>query len=89
MLADDGRGGRILLGGGSGIGKSRLLDELRIHALMRGALALPGQAVADGGASYQVLRDVLRTACTLWNAVIDALIAFTYLSTWRGFDGSN
>jgi predicted ATPase len=49
-----------LVGGESGVGKSRLVDELRTRALVEGALVLQGQAVADGGLSYQLLRDVVR-----------------------------
>ena len=56
----DGRGGSWLISGESGVGKSRLMDELRIQALARGATVLRGQAVSDGGLSYQVLREPLR-----------------------------
>lgn len=49
----------FLVGGESGVGKSRLLDELRIRALTRGALVLRGHA-ADGGLPFQVWRDPLR-----------------------------
>ena len=38
----------------------RLLDELRIHALVEGIAVLEGGAVAEGGAPYQVWRDVIR-----------------------------
>ncbi len=48
-----------LIGGESGVGKSRLLDELRIAALVKGGLVLRGQAVAEGGLRYQLWRDVL------------------------------
>jgi tetratricopeptide (TPR) repeat protein/predicted Ser/Thr protein kinase len=46
-----------LVGGESGVGKSRLLDELRTRAMVKGALVLRGQAVADGGLPYQLWRD--------------------------------
>lgn len=38
-----------LIGGESGVGKSRLLEELRIQALVAGAFVLRGQAVEGGG----------------------------------------
>ncbi len=49
-----------LVGGESGVGKSRLTDELRIHALVSGALVMQGQAVNRGAASYQLWRDIAR-----------------------------
>ena len=58
--AQAGRGTAWLVGGESGVGKSRLLDELRIRALVRGALVLRGQGVVGGGLSYQLWRDPLR-----------------------------
>jgi tetratricopeptide (TPR) repeat protein/tRNA A-37 threonylcarbamoyl transferase component Bud32 len=48
-----------LVGGESGVGKSRLLDELRIRALVKGALVVRGQGVEGGGVPYQLWRDVL------------------------------
>jgi predicted ATPase len=57
-----GRGSVWLVGGESGVGKSRLLDELRIRALVRGAQVLRGQAIEGGGLPYQLWRDVLRRA---------------------------
>ena len=58
-----GEGSGWLLGGESGVGKSRLLDEIRTLALVRGALVMRGQAVSAGSAAYQVWRDVLRLLC--------------------------
>ncbi len=55
-----GAGTTWLVGGESGVGKSRLLDELRTRALVRGALVLRGQAVAQGGFPYQLWRDPAR-----------------------------
>lgn len=55
-----GKSSTWLVGGESGVGKSRLLDELRIRALVDGALVLRGQAVSDGGRSYHLWHDVLR-----------------------------
>jgi predicted ATPase len=56
----NGAGSAWLIGGESGAGKSRLLDELRTRALVRGALVLNGQGVAGGGVSYQLWREPLR-----------------------------
>ena len=43
----DGHGSAWLVSGESGVGKSRLLDELRIHALTEGFTVLRGQ-IAEG-----------------------------------------
>jgi tetratricopeptide (TPR) repeat protein len=59
----NGRGSAWLIGGESGIGKSRLLDELRTIALVDGALVLRGQAVGEGGMLYLAWRDTLRQLC--------------------------
>ena len=48
-----------LIGGETGVGKSRLTDELRIRALVRGALVVRGQSVAEASAPYNLWRDVL------------------------------
>jgi predicted ATPase/tRNA A-37 threonylcarbamoyl transferase component Bud32 len=55
-----GTGVAWLLGGESGVGKSRLMDELRTYALVKGALTLRGQAVTGGGLPYQLWREILR-----------------------------
>ncbi|MBC7812051.1 MAG: tetratricopeptide repeat protein, partial [Burkholderiales bacterium] len=57
---DQPQGSTWLIGGESGIGKSRLLDELRTLALVDGALVLRGQAVDEGGQPYQLWRDPIR-----------------------------
>jgi eukaryotic-like serine/threonine-protein kinase len=49
-----------LIGGESGVGKSRLLEELRILAMVRGAAVIRGQAEAEAGAPYQLWREPLR-----------------------------
>ncbi len=58
--AGEGQASAWLVGGESGVGKSRLLDELRIRALVKGAQVLRGQAVSDGGTTYQVWQDLMR-----------------------------
>ncbi len=56
-----GGAGRLwLIGGESGVGKSRLMDELRVYALVTGALVVRGQAVSNAGASYQLWREAAR-----------------------------
>jgi hypothetical protein len=57
-----GRGSAWLIGGESGVGKSRLVDEVRSRALVRGVLALTGRAEERQG-PYAICRDaVLRLA---------------------------
>jgi tetratricopeptide (TPR) repeat protein/tRNA A-37 threonylcarbamoyl transferase component Bud32 len=56
----NGRANFWLVGGESGVGKSRLIEEVRTYALVKGALVLRGQAVAEGGLPYQLWRDVVR-----------------------------
>lgn len=48
-----------LVAGEAGVGKSRLLDELRIQALVKGIPVLRGQGVEGGGLPYQMWRTVL------------------------------
>jgi tetratricopeptide (TPR) repeat protein len=54
-----GTGSVWLVGGESGVGKSRLLDELRTWALVQGALVMRGQGVVEGGPPFYTLRDSL------------------------------
>ncbi|MDZ4771171.1 MAG: protein kinase [Chloroflexota bacterium] len=56
----EGTGTGWLIGGESGIGKSRLVDELRTYALIDGVQVVTGQAVEGGGLLYQVWREPLR-----------------------------
>lgn len=49
-----------LVGGESGVGKSRLLNEFRSRALVKGAQVLRGQATRERSISYQLWRDALR-----------------------------
>jgi predicted ATPase/tRNA A-37 threonylcarbamoyl transferase component Bud32 len=67
-----GRGSSWLVGGESGVGKSRLLSELRTLALVKGALVLRGQAIGDGGAPYEVWRSPMQ-----WLALLSDLNART------------
>ncbi|MBL8153934.1 MAG: tetratricopeptide repeat protein, partial [Anaerolineae bacterium] len=58
--AKAGQGSSWLVGGESGVGKSRLLDELRTQAQVEGFQVLRGQAVEGGGLPYQLWREPLR-----------------------------
>jgi tetratricopeptide (TPR) repeat protein len=55
-----GNGAAWLLGGESGVGKSRLIDEIATLALVQGALVLRGQAVETGASPFQLWRGPLR-----------------------------
>ncbi|MBA3868214.1 MAG: tetratricopeptide repeat protein [Anaerolineae bacterium] len=54
-----GSGTLWLVSGESGVGKSRLLQEVRIHALVQGFTAVIGQSETEG-APYQIWRGPLR-----------------------------
>ncbi|MBX7079849.1 MAG: protein kinase [Nannocystaceae bacterium] len=56
----DGAGELWLVAGESGVGKSRLLDELRAEAVARGAMVVRGQCRAEGGRPYEVWRECFR-----------------------------
>lgn len=58
-LLDEGRGSAWLIGGESGIGKSRLMDEIRTLALVKGIIVAHGQGVHRGGLPFQLWRDIL------------------------------
>lgn len=60
QMATTGRGSAWLVGGESGVGKSRLLDELRTLALVEGALVLKGQATMSLGTPFHIWREPLR-----------------------------
>lgn len=49
-----------LIGGESGVGKSRLTNEIHNLALVKGVLVLTGEALHDGGQPYQIWRNVVR-----------------------------
>ncbi|MBZ0303719.1 MAG: DUF2791 family P-loop domain-containing protein [Anaerolineae bacterium] len=60
QTAQEGHSSTWLIAGESGVGKSRLMDELRTQALVQGMLAVRGNAVSDGGTPYQIWREPLR-----------------------------
>lgn len=55
-----GEGSAWLVAGESGVGKTRLLEELRVVALVKGAMVLHGQNIREGGEPYTLWRDTLR-----------------------------
>ena len=55
-----GHGHALALGGESGVGKSRLVDEIRALALVHGAVVLRGHGVREGGRLFDVWRPLLR-----------------------------
>jgi tetratricopeptide (TPR) repeat protein len=55
-----GKGSAWLLSGESGVGKSRLSDELRTRALVQGVVVLRSEGVAGGGLPYELWREPLR-----------------------------
>lgn len=57
--AKAGKGSICLVGGESGVGKSRLLDELRVYSKVSDVEVLRGKAVEGAGLPYQVWRDVV------------------------------
>jgi tetratricopeptide (TPR) repeat protein/tRNA A-37 threonylcarbamoyl transferase component Bud32 len=54
------KGSTWLVGGESGVGKTRLLDELRTRGLVKGAFVLRGQNISNADRPYEMWRDVLR-----------------------------
>jgi len=71
-LEDEPQGSAWLIGGESGVGKSRLVDELRAVALVKGALVLVGQAT-NNGVPFQLWRGVLRRLVLTTPLPVDTL----------------
>jgi len=69
--AINGRGSFWLIGGESGVGKSRLIEEVITWSLVKGAQVIRGQAIAEGSRPYQMWRPVLR-----WLSLFSALDDF-------------
>lgn len=53
------QGSAWLIGGEAGVGKSRLVDEVRIRALVSGLQVLRGQAAENGAHPFKIWRDIL------------------------------
>ncbi|NWF68549.1 MAG: protein kinase [Chloroflexi bacterium] len=64
------KGSAWLIGGESGVGKSRLIAELHPHALVTGALVLRGQGMDKNHVPHEIWRDVLRQL-TLYTELSD------------------
>jgi tetratricopeptide (TPR) repeat protein len=58
--AESGRGSAWLIGGESGVGKSRLIEELRTIALVNGCTVVRGQLIAEGKLPFHGWRDAAR-----------------------------
>lgn len=54
------QGSSWLIGGEAGVGKSRLLDELRIRGLVNGMTVVMGHSLQESGMSYQLWREPLK-----------------------------
>jgi len=59
-LSVSAQGSAWLIGGESGVGKTRLLNELRIQALVRGIVVVQAQATTESRAPFRFWRDALR-----------------------------
>ncbi len=68
-----GRGSLWLLEGESGVGKTRLMNELRHYALLRGALVLRGQETPDADTPFALWREPVRRM--ILHTPVDALQA--------------
>lgn len=67
-----GNGSLVLVSGESGIGKSRLVEELRCQALLDGFLVVHAQAQNEGAFPLQLWREPLRTLC-VYSAVDETI----------------
>lgn len=70
-----GNGTAWLMRGEHGVGKSRLVDELRVYALIKGYRTVRGHSVADNNIPYQLWREpVLRMLLNTHISDIDASV---------------
>lgn len=73
--AIDGEQSAWLIAGESGVGKSRIIDELRTQAMVNGAIVMRGQAVSVGSRPYEIWQTPLRWLCLLDDFLSDGDIA--------------
>ena len=66
-MAAQNSGSSWLIAGESGVGKSRIIDELRTLAMVKGAIVMAGQAVNIGSAPYHLWQPILR-----WLPLLDS-----------------
>ncbi len=60
QLRDNRLGSGFLIGGESGVGKSRLIEEIRVQALVQGIMVLRGQPTNNVGLPFQMWREIVR-----------------------------
>lgn len=70
-----GQGSSWLIAGESGVGKSRIIDELRTHAMVSGAIVMRGQSVSIGSRPYELWLTAFRWICLMDEHLTDADIA--------------
>jgi len=54
------QGSLWLIGGESGVGKSRLAEEMRIQALVRAVTVIKGHAISETGTPYHLWKPIIR-----------------------------
>ncbi len=90
----EGTGGAIVVTGESGVGKSRLLEELGVRAMTRGVRVLRGQSLESGGRPYEPWRAVLRALALLGQptpleeSVIAGVVPDVAIVLERAIDGA-
>lgn len=68
----DGAGGFVLIGGESGVGKSRFVSELRVRAMIEPILVIRARAIQGASSLYY-----------LWRKVIERLVLITEVDDWE------
>ena len=57
-LLDEGQGGSWLIGGQSGVGKSRFIQEIRLKARVKGCLVLEAEAIRETNVPYAFWKNI-------------------------------